>query len=52
MQERTRKLQWLKTTQGASYKIEEKRDIQEIPAAELQEFTYDFFQVCAFDSIL
>ena len=48
MQARGRKLH---TTQGVSYEIE-KRDINEIPAPELQEFTYDFFEVCAFDSIL
>ena len=26
--------------------------IEEIPAAEMQKFAYDLFEVCAFDSIL
>ena len=32
--------------------MEKKRDIQEIPAVELEEFTYDLFEVCVFDPIL
>ena len=32
----------LKTTQTVSYKVKQRRDIQELPAAELQEFKYCF----------
>ena len=33
-------------------KSKKKRYIQEISAGELQKFTYDLLEVCAFDSVL
>ena len=49
MQARRKVYMTFKTTKGVSYQIENKR---EIPAAELQEFAYNLFQVCVFNSLL